>query len=249
MQFSRMMSCLTEDAARMARAAEGRMDATVPTCPAWTMTNLIEHVAHVYMHKTECVRNGRPENWPPPRDPDVTALTLMRQGLGDLLAELTPREPADTVYTWYDPDQSIGFWIRRMAQETVIHRVDAELAAGVTVSPIDAELALDGIDELLRIFIGWSSHKWADGVADSVTRLLPKPVAVVSGDSTWVLRPVDGSIDVDTEVGTDVAVTISGEPVALLLWLWRRGDAEAIEFDGDEKAASSLHELIEEFTQ
>lgn len=225
------------------------MDARVPTCPEWTMTDLLEHVAHVYMHKTECIRNGQPKSWPPPRDPEVPTLTLMRQGLGDLLAEFTPREPADAAYTWYDPDQTVGFWIRRMAQETVIHRVDAELAAGVALGPIDEELAVDGIDELLRIFVGWSSHKWAEEVADSIGKLLPKPVAVTSGDTTWVLRPVDGSIDVDSEAASDVAVTISGEPAPLLLWLWRRGDDEGIQFDGDEQAARALHELIKEFTQ
>lgn len=85
------------------------MDARVPTCPEWSMADLIEHVAHVYLHKTECIRNGQPKSWPPPRDAEVTPLTLMRQGLGDLLAEFTPREPTETVYTWYDPDQSVGF--------------------------------------------------------------------------------------------------------------------------------------------
>lgn len=249
MQFSRMTSCLAADAARMAQAADGRMDAVVPTCPEWTAKDLLEHVAHVYLHKVECMRHGRPASWPPPRDPEVPTLTLLRQSLGDLLAEFTPREPTETVYTWYDPDQSVGFWIRRMAHETVIHRVDAELAAGVAVGPIDEELAVDGIDELLRIFVGWSSHKWADGVREGVAKLLPRPVAVTTGEHTWVLRPDDGSIDVETEITDDVAVTVSGEPAPLLLWLWRRGDAEAITIDGDEAAADGLHELIGEFTR
>lgn len=249
MQFSRLTSCLTADAARMAQAAEGRLDARVPTCPEWTMKGLVDHVAFVYMHKTECIRNGQPQSWPPKRDPDVPTLTLLRQSLGELLAEFTPREPADSAYTWYDPDQTVGFWIRRMAHETVIHRVDAELAAGVAVGPIDAELAVDGIDELLRIFIGWSSHKWAADMGERVPSKLPRPVAISTGEHTWVVTPAGASVDIDTEAADDVAVTISGEPVPLLLWLWRRGDDAELTFDGDAEAAKSLHELIEEFTQ
>jgi hypothetical protein len=40
-----------------------------------------------------------------------------------------------------------------MAQETVIHRVDAELAAGAPVAVIPGDLAADGIDELLAAFV------------------------------------------------------------------------------------------------
>ena len=249
MEFNRLTSCLTADAARLAKAAEGNMGEQVPNCPDWTVTDLLEHVAQVYNHKTECIKNGRPENWPPPRDPAVPTMTFLRRALGDLLAEFTPREPSQPAFTWYDPDQTVGFWIRRMAQETVIHRVDAEQAAGVGISPIDPELAVDGIDELLRIFVGWASHQWADEVADSVARLLPKPVAVTTGDTTWVLRPEGRSIDVASEPVDDVAVTVSGEPAPLLLWLWRRGDDAQLEFDGDPAAAQAMHELLAEFTQ
>jgi hypothetical protein len=38
-------------------------------------------------------------------------------------------EPGEAVTTGFGPDQTVAFWIRRMAQETVIDRTDAELAA------------------------------------------------------------------------------------------------------------------------
>ncbi|MGH8875988.1 MAG: maleylpyruvate isomerase family mycothiol-dependent enzyme [Stackebrandtia sp.] len=249
MEFNRLSACWTEDAARLAKAAEGNMEARVPSCPDWTVTDLLEHVAQVYNHKTECIKNGKPENWPPPRDPAVPTMTLLRQALGNLLAELTPREPSQPAYTWYDPDQTVGFWIRRMAQETVMHRVDAELAAGGALSPIDEDLAVDGIDEVLRIMVAWDSQQEVDEYADSVSRLLPKPVAVKTGETTWVLRPEGRAITVASEPADDVAVTISGEPAPLLLWLWRRGDDEVLEFDGDPAAARAMHELLAEFTQ
>ena len=41
-----------------------------------------------------------------------------------------------------------------MAQETAVHRLDAERAAG-REHAIDAELAADGVDEFLFEFLAW----------------------------------------------------------------------------------------------
>jgi hypothetical protein len=55
------------------------------------------------------------------------------------------------------PDQTVGFWARRMALKTVVHRVDAEQARGA-VAPVDAALGTDGIDEIFVIMLAgdWS---------------------------------------------------------------------------------------------
>ena len=45
-------------------------------------------------------------------------------------------------------DQTVGFWYRRMALETVVHRVDVETGFGVPRA-VNAELAVDGIDEVV----------------------------------------------------------------------------------------------------
>jgi hypothetical protein len=39
-------------------------------------------------------------------------------------APSSPPASRDPAGSWYTPDQTVGFWIRRMAQETVIHRID-----------------------------------------------------------------------------------------------------------------------------
>ena len=49
-----------------------------------------------------------------------------------------------------------------MAQETVIHRLDAELALGAPIAPIPEDLAVDGIDEVLKLFVGYGSHAWLE---------------------------------------------------------------------------------------
>jgi len=43
-----------------------------------------------------------------------------------------------------------GFWVRRMAHETIVHRADARHAAG-DATDIPADLAADAIDEWLTV--------------------------------------------------------------------------------------------------
>ena len=44
------------------------------------------------------------------------------------------------------------FWARRMALEIAVHRYDGELAHG-DATAIPDDLALDGIDEMLKVFL------------------------------------------------------------------------------------------------
>ena len=65
----------------------------------------------------------------------ASAIELIDDAYRQLAQEFAARDPADPSGTWYGPDQTVGFWIRRMAQETVIHRIDAELGAREQVTP------------------------------------------------------------------------------------------------------------------
>ena len=53
-----------------------------------------------------------------------------------------------------------------MAQETVIHRIDAELGTGQPVAPVRDDLAVDGINELLKVFVAYSVAEWGDYFTD-----------------------------------------------------------------------------------
>ena len=68
-------------------------------------------------------------------------LPLLERAYGELMAEFSQHAPTDPTPTWYDPDQTVAFWIRRMAQETVIHRIDAELGVREQVTPVAGDLA------------------------------------------------------------------------------------------------------------
>ncbi|MGH3740639.1 MAG: maleylpyruvate isomerase family mycothiol-dependent enzyme, partial [Micromonosporaceae bacterium] len=192
MEASRYLSCLRHDATRLREVASGRLNAAVPSCPDWTVADLVTHVSVVYLHKAKCIQLGEfPRPWPPDFSGEQPP-ALLDRSLAELLDEFDKHGPADPAKTWYAPDQSVGFWIRRMAQETVIHRVDAELVAD-DVTAIPNDLAVDGIDEVLSIFLGWDSldtigregpDSWpALAVADG------RAVEVRAGGRVWSVRP------------------------------------------------------------
>ena len=58
------------------------------------------------------------------------------------------------------PDKTVGYIRRRQAHEALIHRLDAELAAG-DVTPLDTELASDGVLEALDVMFG-GCPPWGD---------------------------------------------------------------------------------------
>ncbi|MFY1688356.1 maleylpyruvate isomerase N-terminal domain-containing protein [Plantactinospora sp. WMMB782] len=206
----RLLECLAADQARLRQVAATDLAADVPGCPDWTVADLVRHVAVTYLHKVECMRTGRiPSSWPP----DVSAeepLPLFDRACRALDAEFDGRDPAALAPTWYDPDQTVGFWLRRMAQETVIHRVDAELAIGRSVAEIPADLATDGIDEVLRLFLGYRSRRWPEDFAEVLPGSAVEILAT-AGPASWLVRLGPDGATVASDRAAALAATV---PVA-----------------------------------
>ncbi|MEV0583044.1 maleylpyruvate isomerase family mycothiol-dependent enzyme [Nonomuraea sp. NPDC050310] len=236
MDSSRLLTCLNDDYDRL-RAAVTAADpaARVPSCPDWTANDLTEHVAKVYLHKAECIRlQAFPEEWPEGVLDEADPLGTLERTHARLSEEFAAHAPTDPAATWHEPDQTVSFWIRRMAQETVIHRVDAELVAGRPLSPIPDDLALDGIDEILKLFLGYGSTVWQDEFGSLLHAPDERPVLVTAGGRGWVVTAVEGRVEVaDADPATPSDARVSGEPQPLLLWLWNRTDDAAVQTSGD----------------
>jgi uncharacterized protein (TIGR03083 family) len=247
MRTERFTECLAADAARLREAVAGAATAPVPTCPGWTVTDLSGHVSTVYAHKTEIMRTGAfpGEDWSPPETGDP--LADLDRAYAELAGELAARDPAETVPSWYPADQTVGFWARRMAHETVIHRVDGELAAGLPRAPIPADLAVDGVDEVLVRFLEHGSRHWPDDFGDALRDLDGRAVRVTTtAGGSWLVRLAPDGVTVTTDRDDDeaAAATVSGDPVTVLLWLWRRGGPDGLTFGGDTALVDVLHELM-----
>lgn len=227
--------------------------APVPSCPGWTSADLARHVGEVYLHKTLAVRDGvEPEEWPPPHLADEAPLSLLDRAYADLVHELRTREPASAAGGWYTPDRTVGFWIRRMAHETLVHRIDAELAAGTAVSPVADDMALDGCDEVLRVFTEFSVREWGDYFRDALAASPGRSVAIRAGDSGWRVRTGPGTFAVDDDTDGDgpADATVAGPPSEVLRWLWNReGGMGAVETAGAPAAISELRACLTVSTQ
>ncbi|HEX2158551.1 MAG TPA: maleylpyruvate isomerase N-terminal domain-containing protein, partial [Actinomycetes bacterium] len=190
------LQALRDEGTALVAAARLGLDPPVPACPGWAVADLVLHTGMVHRHKLEIVR-GRlaepPDPWPPPAPPRGELLGWYEQGLEELLTVLEVADPETRVWTFYRPDQTAGFWRRRMAQETAVHRVDAESAHGGP-RPVPAALAADGVSELLEVFLapnaegepvggrGESLHLHAtDTEGEWQLRLLPAGVEVERG--------------------------------------------------------------------
>src|SRR2546430_2343380 len=172
--------------------------ASVPSSPPWTVSDLVRHVAEVYLHKVTLMRTGEePDEWPPPSLAAEAPLAALGRAYGALRAEFRTRGPGLAAPTWYEPDQTVGFWIRRMAQETVIHRIDAELAAGLPVTPVPDDLAADGVDEVLKRMLAYGSVTRPEDFAEIDRGHLPGPgeLTVAAGQAAWTVRPTPPAAD------------------------------------------------------
>ena len=253
MEHARFLACLDADYRRMHLVVSGAdLAAPVPSCPEWTVTDLLEHTACVYLHKVEATRLGSEDvvDWPPEL-PGPTPIASFEYAYAKLTDMFATHDPSDHSGTWYDPDQTVGFWIRRMAQETVIHRRDAELAAG-DPTPAPADLAIDGIAELLDVFVAYPTQKWADECKEVLEPADGETILVDAAGTRWLaeigLRGVEVSRPTDEVAST---VRVVGAPSALLFWLWHRHDDSdgAVNVTGEPAAAERLHALLTLCTQ
>lgn len=236
----RYLDLLRADATRMAELATPEALGTpVPTCPDWTVTDVLRHTGHVYLHKVANMRTMAAAEFPPPVDPGEDLTGWFLESMETLAAELEERGVDAPSYTWWPDDPTVGFWFRRMAQETAVHRVDVEAALDA-VSPIDANLAVDGIDEVLRVFL--SDPDLAAPAAEAGI------VAVRTGARVWRVAFDEDGVQVRTGPGSADA-TVTGEPSELYLWLWRRRGGEAVRISGETGAASALREWMRVATQ
>ena len=223
--------------------------ARVPACPDWSAADLLWPMVTVQWFWATAVidRPAEVDEAQEPERPEAydDLLLAFDQWSSALVGALEGVDKAEEAWTWSgDPaDHTVGFILRRQAHEALIHRLDAELAAGVS-SEVPAELAVDGVDEVLAVMYGgcppWGS--WAP---------LPHYARVDSTDTgheIWIqlglfsgTDPKGGEQIVDeedlhvVEAPKDVEpdVVIDGTAAALDAWLWHRSDDTELSTVGD----------------
>ncbi len=207
-------------------AAIPKAPVDVPSCPGWTTNDLAKHMAHVYLGQAFVVETGsQAENKEHlasyPRTEDF--MEFMSWGFDAITKALDIDRPERPTWSWHHSDHTVDFWFRRMAHETVIHRIDAEQAVG-TVSKIDDALALDGVDEVLDFLPLLGSWPEAPNVDFGIVSIV---ASTEDETKVWDLNFTDKAATVSAadQVNTSARLVISGDAEAMDLYLWGRIDS------------------------
>ena len=216
------ISYLTADYARLLACLPNEPVA-VPSCPGWSTSDLAKHMGHVYLGQAYVGETGvkaeaKEHLAPYARTDDV--LEFMGWGFAAIIKALDLARPERKTWSWHHSDNTVDFWFRRMAHETVIHRIDAELACD-SVTTIPEDLALDGVDEVLDFLPLLGSWEGAPNQAFgivSISALGPKQTMHWDIEFTADYATVSKAEIVNPRA----RLTISGTPEAMDLYLWGR---------------------------
>ena len=235
-------SIVAEESAQFrALVAAGPADAMVPGCPEWTLEELGRHLADVQGWAAWILTTGE-QGEPPPLDPPpanaADALARSTQTLLDALAASDPDEPCWNFSTL--APQRKAFWFRRQAIEVSLHRWDAESVTSDDPAPIPTAVAVDAIDEFVRLLlprvvdregIDLGSLDAAD--ASDLHVHCTDTSEVPDGAGEWTVDVVDGRLQVTAEHRKS-AVAVRGEASNVVLYLYNRVGADAVEVFGDQ---------------
>lgn len=227
--FERYVGAIGEAAALLAgRAADAGLDAPVPTCPRWTVADLVAHQGMVHRWAAGNLV-GDDTGVPSKTDilhsiPADRLIAWFLDGAAELVATLgaTPPDVAAMVFL-KDAPAPRQFWARRQAHETTIHAADAVAAAlGRMPSADDVnvprDIAVDGIDELLTGFFTRGRSKLAEDKPFTVK------VSARDADAAWTLYVADERIRTERTAVQDADATFTGAAAQLYLGLWNRGE-------------------------
>lgn len=223
---------------RAAIASAPSLDVQVPTCPEWTLSDLVQHLGDGRRRWATIVAAG-PDAGPVPKSTGAETATLDREGLlawlaattQELLDALQESGPDRGCWTPWGPTQltdTCGSVARHQVQEIAVHTYDAQLAVGAP-QPLPTEVALDGVEENLFISC-FTTSPWPH-----------KPTAfdlhategrswrhTVDGDGARTTRlPATGE-DPDA-----AGLSIHGTASDLVLFLYERIPLDSLHLDGD----------------
>jgi uncharacterized protein (TIGR03083 family) len=133
-------------------------DLPIATCRGWSLRELAAHLGRVHRWAAEIVRTRAAQRIPFDAVPDSqypdersAQPTWLTGGADRVIAAIAD---AGSAQVWaFGTIAPATFWARRQAHETMVHRVDAELAAR-RAAVLDPALAADGIDEWLWLLRG-----------------------------------------------------------------------------------------------
>ncbi|WP_329107789.1 maleylpyruvate isomerase N-terminal domain-containing protein [Micromonospora sp. NBC_01699] len=254
LEFPALLRLIDERATafRAAILSAPSLDLPVPTCPDWTLLDLVEHLGKGQRKWTAVVHAG-PAATPPaefapdgldpaPREREAL-LTWWDDSTARLLNALREAGPDRGCWTWWggsESPQTAGAVARHRVQEVAVHTYDAQITQDAP-HPLPEDVALDGVDEFLTTCcattIAWphkpadldfhaiEGHSWRLSLDAEGARTTRLPSATAAGE------------------GPD-APTASARATAsdVVLWLYNRIPLDSLRLHGDGRVFDLLRD-------
>lgn len=211
--------------AELIRNADGSKP--VPSCPGWSLTQLIRHVgrgdrwaAQIVRDKLDDFLDPRSvEGGKPPPDPDDVVSWL--QGGAQRLVDAVEQSGVETPVWTFLGTRPANWWVRRRLHEVAVHRADAALALDSDFT-LEPEVAADGIGEWLdRIAVQAGSDGSALPLEDDNTLHLHATDPGLGEAGEWTVGVSESGIAWSREHGKGT-VALRGGATELLLAMVRR---------------------------
>lgn len=204
-------------------AASGDLESPVPTCPGWTLSDLVGHLGWVHRWAAHAVTHGTPDGNEPYAGGPVAMLDWYRDSARHLVDVLTEHDVDAPAWT-FGPEKVAGFWRRRQVHETVVHEYDALAAVGReadwSIAPV---LAWDGVDEVATFFYPRQVRLERIRPLPGTLRLVPTDVESAALEIGTPSRRSQSDL---LRTSADPVAELTGPSSYLLLALWKRVPVE-----------------------
>lgn len=208
----------------------------VPSCPGWSVGDLLEHLGGVHAWSRSVIAGGNPKDPKPLIEGDP--IQWYAAQAAEMLAAMRAADPQQMAWSFRADERTAGFWFRRQAHETEMHLLDLALAADSGTDHLPA-LAADAVTETFDVMLPRMNR----GAPIPITA--PILLSATDTGEQWLLRPSDlpATVDytfVDSADAAQAAVRAAAPASALITGLWRRTPYAEWQIDGDRAVLDQL---------
>lgn len=204
----------TQTALLCSHIADADLSVPVPSCPGWSLGQLVRHLGAGHRWVEEIVRTRATQ---PPSDRELRVLAdtdrdpaelgaWLAEGAARLAGTLRAAGPDAEVWTPIPGKHTPVAWARRFTHETVIHRADAALAAGAAFA-VDPDVTVDAVDEWMEL-----------GSLPQIFEILPGRRELLGPGRTLHFHATDTA----PEAAAEWVVDLTGDVI-----VWRRAHEKA----------------------
>jgi uncharacterized protein (TIGR03083 family) len=215
----------------------------VPSCPGWVVADVLRHLGTIERVVIAWLNAGRRPADPPSMPEGDDPLLWFGRGWRRLHERLSADRPETPSATWCPWDSSNLFWRRRMVHEHAVHAFDVLESLGLMgYWSVPDDVAADGVEEVLRLWLGTRLGATVGGDGDAVRLTMP------TGEAwTVVLHQRSSEIHRLEQVPAAGDAAVHAEPVTLYRWLWGRTgeDAAGVRLTGSVSAVAALRGALE----